>query len=56
MILTKYQAILIAKLVSEHLKNQDLPSLEQGLMLELEQDLSTFILLEREANEKGAGG
>ena len=54
--LNKYQAILIAKLVSEHLKDQEVPTIDYGLMLELEQDLSAFIMSEREVSEIGAGG
>ena len=44
--LNKYQAIIISKLVSEALRNiNDEPgSLEYGMLLELEQNLSTFLL------------
>lgn len=44
--LNKYEAIMISKLVSEALRNiNDEPgSLEYGMLLELEQNLSTFLL------------
>lgn len=58
--LNKYQAIIISKLVSETLRNiKDEPgSLEYGMLLELEQDLSTFLLndIETTVNLSGAGG
>ena len=58
--LNKYQAIMISKLVSETLRNiNDEPgSLEYGMLLELEQNLSTFLLNDIETTVKlsGAGG
>ena len=58
--LNKYEAIIISKLVSETLRNiKDEPgSLEYGMLLELEQSLSTFLLNDIEATVKssGAGG
>ncbi len=58
--LNKYEAIIISKLVSETLRNsKDEPgSLEYGMLLELEQNLSTFLLNDIETTVKlsGAGG
>ena len=59
MVLSKYEAIIIAKLVSERLRaTEETPaSLEFGMLLELEQNLSTFLLEEPEIKIlKGAGG
>jgi hypothetical protein len=58
-VLNKYEAIIIAKLVSERLReSEETPgSLEYGMLLELEQNLSTFLLEEAEAKIlRGAGG
>lgn len=59
MILNKYEAIIIAKIVSERLREtEETPgSIEYGMLLELEQNLSTFLLEETEAKIlRGAGG
>lgn len=59
MVLNKYEAIIIAKLVSERLRETEGEpnSLEFGMLLELEQSLSTFLLEEAETKIlRGAGG
>ena len=59
MVLNKYEAIIIAKLVSERLREteQHPASLDFAMLLELEQNLSNFLLEEPEVKIlRGAGG